>query len=105
LHFLSYYQFLLQKIVVLLSTCAAAFLVASVPTLTHGFAGSRFFPATLATDDPFVADECRFQLFRPSGNQALALPAKTFDLSAVWHSNLLQTSALKLGMDTRCKNH
>jgi len=23
----------------------------------HGFAGSRFFPATLATDDPFVADE------------------------------------------------
>lgn len=23
----------------------------------HGFAGSRFFPATLSTDDPFVADE------------------------------------------------
>lgn len=23
----------------------------------HGFAGQRFFPATLATDDPFVADE------------------------------------------------
>lgn len=23
----------------------------------HGFAGSRFFPATLTTDDPFVADE------------------------------------------------
>ncbi|HEY7787928.1 MAG TPA: hypothetical protein VIF33_05320 [Casimicrobiaceae bacterium] len=23
----------------------------------HGFAGERFFPATLATDDPFVADE------------------------------------------------
>jgi len=23
----------------------------------HGFAGPRFFPATLATDDPFVADE------------------------------------------------
>jgi hypothetical protein len=23
----------------------------------HGFAGARFFPATLATDDPFVADE------------------------------------------------
>ena len=23
----------------------------------HGFAGKRFFPATLATDDPFVADE------------------------------------------------
>jgi hypothetical protein len=25
--------------------------------LAHGFAGKRFFPATLATDDPFVADE------------------------------------------------
>jgi hypothetical protein len=24
---------------------------------SHGFAGSRFFPATLSTDDPFVADE------------------------------------------------
>lgn len=24
---------------------------------SHGFAGRRFFPATLATDDPFVADE------------------------------------------------
>jgi hypothetical protein len=25
--------------------------------LAHGFAGQRFFPATLTTDDPFVADE------------------------------------------------
>jgi len=25
--------------------------------LSHGFAGKRFFPATLSTDDPFVADE------------------------------------------------
>ena len=24
---------------------------------SHGFAGMRFFPATLSTDDPFVADE------------------------------------------------
>ena len=27
------------------------------PALAHGFAGARFFPATLQTDDPFVADE------------------------------------------------
>ena len=26
----------------------------------HGFAGQRFFPATIATDDPFVADEFSF---------------------------------------------
>ena len=25
--------------------------------LAHGFAGQRFFPATIQTDDPFVADE------------------------------------------------
>ena len=38
---------------------AAAALVAGLaePAFAHGFAGKRFFPATLATDDPFVADE------------------------------------------------
>jgi hypothetical protein len=35
---------------------AAAF-VLSGNAFAHGFAGKRFFPATLATDDPFVADE------------------------------------------------
>ena len=32
-------------------------LAASDQALAHGFAGKRFFPATLVTDDPFVADE------------------------------------------------
>jgi len=36
---------------------ASSSLVASGPASAHGFAGKRFFPATLATDDPFVADE------------------------------------------------
>src|SRR5512133_3263994 len=27
------------------------------PAIGHGFAGARFFPATLSTDDPFVNDE------------------------------------------------
>jgi len=31
--------------------------IAPGPASAHGFAGQRFFPATLATDDPFVADE------------------------------------------------
>ena len=38
--------------ILLLVTLALPHLAAA-----HGFAGSRFFPATLATDDPFVADE------------------------------------------------
>ena len=41
-------------------TIAAGFAVLFVTLETasaHGFAGSRFFPATLSTDDPFVNDE------------------------------------------------
>jgi hypothetical protein len=37
--------------------CAACVLSASSRAYGHGFAGARFFPATLSTDDPFVADE------------------------------------------------
>ncbi|HVB17920.1 MAG TPA: hypothetical protein VNF04_15385 [Stellaceae bacterium] len=36
---------------------AVILLSASSAALAHGFAGERFFPATLLTDDPFVADE------------------------------------------------
>jgi hypothetical protein len=37
--------------------CAAGELCATGRAYGHGFAGARFFPATLSTDDPFVADE------------------------------------------------
>ena len=37
--------------------CVACELGATGRTYGHGFAGARFFPATLSTDDPFVADE------------------------------------------------
>ena len=44
-----------------IALATSGILVASMgwmePTFAHGFAGKRFFPATLATDDPFVADE------------------------------------------------
>jgi hypothetical protein len=39
-----------------LVAASVAILVAG-PAAAHGLAGKRFFPATLATDDPFVADE------------------------------------------------
>jgi hypothetical protein len=35
----------------------AVLLFLSEEVSAHGFAGARFFPATLASDDPFVADE------------------------------------------------
>jgi hypothetical protein len=42
---------------VYLLICAACEFGASTRAHGHGFAGARFFPATLSTDDPFVADE------------------------------------------------
>jgi hypothetical protein len=36
---------------------ASSTLVPAAPILAHGIAGKRFFPATLVTEDPFVADE------------------------------------------------
>lgn len=39
---------------------AAVLIMFSGAALAHGFAGARFFPATLITDDPFVADEWSF---------------------------------------------
>jgi hypothetical protein len=49
----------------------AALAVSFKPPLAHahGFAGERFFPATLLTDDPFVADEMSLPsaIFNPPG--------------------------------------
>jgi hypothetical protein len=49
-------------------------LAASDSLFAHGFAGKRFFPATLVTDDPFVADELSlptvsYQKFSASGDE------------------------------------
>ena len=41
----------------LLPVAAAGLLLLPPAGHAHGFAGARFFPATLTTDDPFVADE------------------------------------------------
>ena len=40
-----------------IATCAAVLLIVPTAAWAHGFAGSRFFPATLAIEDPFVNDE------------------------------------------------
>jgi hypothetical protein len=39
------------------AAATAAFICAASPALAHGIVGDRFFPATIATDDPFAADE------------------------------------------------
>ena len=66
---------------------ASATMLAALPTLlappdafAHGFAGDRFFPATLLTDDPFVADEMSLPTFtiNPPGSDG----SREFDLGA-----------------------
>jgi hypothetical protein len=48
----------MKHLVLLFSiVCAASEFGAISRAYGHGFAGARFFPATLSTDDPFVADE------------------------------------------------
>jgi hypothetical protein len=52
-----------------LSLAAAIVIAQTSSALAHGFAGDRFFPATILTDDPFVADE-------------MSLPTLTLDPTA-----------------------
>src|SRR5512140_3527503 len=59
---------------------ARALCTAAVATITffpcvataHGFVGQRFFPATIATDDPFVADELSLPTVSSVRNDASA---------------------------------
>jgi hypothetical protein len=39
------------------TVAVATCLIGAGEAVAHGFVGKRFFPATLATDDPFIADE------------------------------------------------
>ncbi|HYA21469.1 MAG TPA: hypothetical protein VEG25_12620 [Burkholderiales bacterium] len=41
---------------------AALILVGTSQAWPHGFAGKRFFPATLAVDDPFISDELSLEM-------------------------------------------
>ena len=47
----------MNRIPIAVAALAASALFPFLPAQAHGFAGERFFPATLLTDDPFVADE------------------------------------------------
>ena len=70
----------------------------SVPhhVFAHGFAGDRFFPATISTDDPFAASELSLptiSYFRQPGSP----PAKTVDFSSDISLLILPEVALTLG--------
>ncbi|MBV9492179.1 MAG: hypothetical protein JO069_20995 [Verrucomicrobia bacterium] len=80
------------------SACVAALLAAPVSAPAHGFAGNRFFPATLATDDPFVANEFSlptFEAIRQPGEP----PAKTFDFATDIALRLTPNFGIEAGDD------
>ena len=47
----------MKRVTALVLICIGAVFPLAGSASGHGFAGARFFPATLATDDPFVNDE------------------------------------------------
>ncbi len=59
---------------------AAAALLPSAEAMAHGFAGDRFFPATILTDDPFVASEMSLPTFTLNPTQSDG--SREFDLGS-----------------------
>jgi hypothetical protein len=61
----------------------------------HGFAGQRFFPTTLAIDDPFVSDELSFRLrhIKEPGEP----PTVTTEIDAEYSKRLTPRLGLSLG--------
>src|SRR4029453_15007800 len=82
-------------IFLLLPTLALAF-----PALAaaHGLAGQRFFPATLAVDDPFVADELSFLTVshRKLPGSEEGPPTRETDLSAEFSKRLTPNFGVSL---------
>jgi hypothetical protein len=80
----------LGALVVLVAATASA-----APAFAHGFAGKRFFPATLATDDPFVADE--LSLPTVSRQRTGEDPSSSLDTSASVDFSKRITTAFGIG--------
>jgi hypothetical protein len=80
------------------AAAAVAGLLPGAEAMAHGFAGDRFFPATILTDDPFVADEASLPTITLNPTQSdgsrefgigsdlsmLITPSWDFTLSSQW---------------------
>ncbi len=62
-------------------TAAALATLAAHDARAHGFAGDRFFPATILTDDPFVADEMSLPTLTHNPDRQRRLAAKPISKS------------------------
>jgi hypothetical protein len=65
-------------------------------TFAHGFAGDRFFPATISTDDPFAASELSLPTILYSRSPG-APPIKSIDFSSDLSVLILPRVAVTLG--------
>lgn len=74
-------------------------LISSATAQAHGFAGKRFFPATLTFDDPFAADEFDL-LYNHTDNQAGEDQSVNIDSIGVEYAKTITpTIALSVGTD------
>ncbi len=62
--------------------CAAALVSTSAPVHAQGTVGKRFFPATLASDDPFVADELTLPSFLHLRQSSVSRPPRALETRA-----------------------
>ncbi len=86
---------------ILRSCCAAAlaFSFSSLPlssAFAHCFVGARFFPATLATDDPCVADEMSLPTVAWSKTGDVP-PAKELDISGEISKRITEDFGISIG--------
>src|SRR3954464_5817328 len=72
----------------------SASLLLSTPVLAHGVAGDRFFPATLAIDDPAVADELSLPTIAILKN---ADNARQVDLSFEYSKRITELFGVSVG--------
>jgi hypothetical protein len=91
-----FHSYSLLKSAALWSACAAAWIAACIPAFAHGFAGDRFFPATISTDDPFAASELSLPTFSEI-RQPGQPPVKVFDISTDLSLLVLPRTALTIG--------
>jgi hypothetical protein len=81
---------------VLFSVCIITLVAEPLSAFSHGFAGDRFFPATLTTDDPFAASELSLPTVSEI-RQPGQLPVKVFDTSTDISVLVLPRTALTIG--------
>ncbi len=90
---------MLKKILLECTLAVSLAALASDAAWAHGLAGKRFFPATLATDDPFVADELSLptvsHIKMPGTGDTP--PTRETDLSAEFSKRLTRDLGLSLG--------